>query len=426
MIAEKTDIKQAFLANLVPTATMPGALVKTALENLETLQFPANKDEYWKYTRPTKIVNSTFKTNEDVAAVDIEPFKIPGLDAWRVVLVNGVFRADLSELDNVQSGIEILDLAQAQENATVKQYLGSLLDTENHIFSAINTVYASGGVAIVANEKVTAEKPVHIIQVQAFEDSLAQPRILIVAKKNSNLKVISSFKSTVASRTFTNVVAEMVVEQNAHLEYNKIQFENEESLQLSTEQVYQERDSYFSINTITLNGSWVRNNLNIVVDGENCETRLYGIYPLTGHQHVDNHTLVDHRQPHCESHELYKGILDGSSNGVFNGKVFVRKDAQKTNAFQTNNNIILSENAQVNTKPELEIYADDVKCSHGCTTGQFDDEAVFYLRSRGIGEKNARNLLVYAFSQEVLENITIAPVKELVKNMMADRFDWEH
>jgi len=405
---------------------MPKALVAQAMENIEKLQFPVNKEEYWKYTRPTKILNSTFTKGEDGLAIDIDPFKVPGLDAWRVVLVNGVFRSDLSELEGLPTGLSILDIGQVEKHADALKALGQYADHKTQIFTAINTAYATGGVVIVADEKLAVEKPVHIIHIQASEDGLSQPRILVIAKKSSNLKVIASFKSTVTQRTFTNLVAEMVVEQNARLEYNKVQFENDESLQLSTEQVYQERDSYFSINTITLNGSWVRNNLNIIVDGENCESRLFGIYPLTGHQHVDNHTLVDHRKPHCESHELYKGILDGSSNGVFNGKVFVRLDAQKTNAFQQNNNIILSENAQVNTKPELEIYADDVKCSHGCTTGQFDDEAVFYLRSRGIGERNAKNLLVYAFSQEVLENITILPLKEQIKQLMADRFDWEH
>ena len=425
MIAEKTDIKQSFLAQLQPTANMPQALVKEAMESIDQLNFPVNKEEYWKYTRPTKILNSVFVAGEQHLSIDIEPLKIPGLDAWRVVMVNGVFRPDLSELQNLPAGINIIDLKEASNHPQVNQYLGKLADNQ-HIFTAVNTAYSTGGIAIIADEKIEVEKPIHIIHVQATEDALAQPRLLVIAGKSSSIKVIASFKSTVTTRTFTNVVTEMVVNQNARLEYNKIQFENEESLQLSTEQVYQERDSYFSINTITLNGSWVRNNLNIVVDGENCETRLFGIYPLTGHQHVDNHTLVDHRKPHCESHELYKGILDGSSNGVFNGKVFVRLDAQKTNAFQQNNNIILSETAQVNTKPELEIYADDVKCSHGCTTGQFDDEAVFYLRSRGIGEKNARNLLVYAFAQEVFENISIAPLKKQVKQLMADRFDWEH
>lgn len=425
MIAEQTDIKQKFLERLTPSSAMPASLVQKALESIEKLNFPI-KEEYWKYTRPTKILNSIFNDGDQGLFIDINPFKIPGLDAWRVVLVNGVFRPDLSELEGLSNGIEIIGLDLVETSEIAKAHLGKHADAENQIFTAINTAYANGGVAIIANEKAVASKPIHIIHLQASSDAIAQPRLLIVSKKSSDMKVIHSFKSTVTHRTFTNSVVEIAVEQNARLSYDKVQFENEESLQLSSEHVHQERDSYFAINTITLNGSWVRNNLNIIIDGENCETHLNGIYPLTAHQHVDNHTLVDHRMPHSVSYELYKGILADNSTGVFNGKVFVRKDAQKTNAFQQNANILLSENAQVNTKPELEIYADDVKCSHGCTTGQFDDEAVFYLRSRGISETNARNLLVYAFAGEVLEKIEILPLREQLTQLMAERFNWEH
>ncbi len=426
MIAEKTDIKQTFLEGMSPSVGFSAEVIADALAAIDTGHFPVSKEEYWKYTRPTKILNSTFVKGESGQALDITPYKVPGLDAWRVILVNGVFRADLSELVGLPEGLEIIDLAHANSSAVANQYLGKLALNEDRIFTAINTAYATGGVVIIANEKVVTPKPIHIIHLQATNDGISQPRVLLVAKKNSHLQVIQSYKSTVNTRTFTNSVVEIVVEQNAKLEYNKVQIENEESLQLATEQVYQERDSFFSINTITLNGSWVRNNLNIVIDGENCETHLNGIYPLSGHQHVDNHTLVDHRQPHCVSYELYKGILGDNSTGVFNGKVFVRRDAQKTNAFQQNANIVLSENAQVNTKPELEIYADDVKCSHGCTTGQFDDEAVFYLRSRGISEQSARNMLVYAFAGEVLDKINIEPLRQQVSDLMADRFNWEH
>lgn len=425
MIAEKTDTKHTFLDGLKPSSGFSPEVLADALAAIETLNFPA-KDEYWKYTRPTKVLNSTFVQPETGQFIDINPYKVPGLDAFRVVLVNGVFRPDLSELVGLPEGIEITGLTLAGTSSAAQQYLGKIAGNDKQIFTAINTAYATGGVVITAREKARCEKPIHIMHLQATDNGISQPRVLLVAKQNSELNIIQSYKSTVNTRTFTNSVVEVVVEQNARLSYNKIQIENEESLQLATEHVYQERDSYFAINTITLNGSWVRNNLNIVIDGENCETHLNGLYPLNAHQHVDNHTLVDHRKPHCVSYELYKGILSDNSTGVFNGKVFVRKDAQKTNAFQQNANILMSENAQVNTKPELEIYADDVKCSHGCTTGQFDDEAIFYLRARGIGEQSAKNMLVYAFAGEVLDKIEIEPLKDQVSQLMAARFNWEH
>ncbi len=426
MIAEKTDIKQSFLEGMKPSEGFATETIAAALHAIDSLNFPVSKEEYWKYTRPTKILNSTFVAGDTKQNIDITPYKVPGLDAWRVILVNGVFRKDLSELEGLPAGLEIVDLKDAQSSESARQHLGKQSEKDGQIFSAINAAYSTGGIIITANEKVSVKKPIHIMHLQATDDAISQPRILLVAKKSSTMQVIYSNKSTVSTRTFTNSVLEAVVEQNARLEVEHVQYESEESLLLSTSHVYQERDSFFGINTITLNGSWVRNNLNIVIDGENCESHLNGIYPLSGHQHVDNHTLVDHRKPHSVSHELYKGILGENSTGIFNGKVFVRRDAQKTNAFQQNANIVLSENAQVNTKPELEIYADDVKCSHGCTTGQFDDEAVFYLRSRGIGEQSARNMLVHAFADEVLDKISIEPLRAQLSELIADRFHWNH
>lgn len=217
----------------------------------------------------------------------------------------------------------------------------------------------------------------------------------------------------------------MVVEANAHLTINKIQYESEANYQIATEQVKQEKDSTFTINTITLNGELVRNNLNIDVLGQNCNTHLNGAYLTKGKQHVDNHTTVDHTVANCESNELYKGVMDDDSTAVFNGKVFVRKDAQKINAFQSNGNVLLSGNATVNSKPELEIYADDVKCSHGSTTGQLDEDAVFYLRARGLSEKNARKLLVSAFIADVLDTIESEEVRAHIDNMLLERFGWE-
>jgi len=225
-----------------------------------------------------------------------------------------------------------------------------------------------------------------------------------------------------AEGCFSNVVTELEVGDNAHLDIDKLQLENESALQIATEYVAQGRDSHFDINTITLDGLLVRNNLNIAVNGQNCNTHLNGMYLTLGRQHVDNHTIVDHRVPNCESFELYKGVMDENSTAVFNGKVFVRKDAQKINAFQSNGNVLLGENATINSKPELEIYADDVKCSHGSTTGQLDEEAVFYLRARGISEKAARHMMISAFVGDVLEKIKNEEVLNFVQGILENKF----
>jgi Fe-S cluster assembly protein SufD len=219
-------------------------------------------------------------------------------------------------------------------------------------------------------------------------------------------------------------VTEISIAQNAYLTIDKLQEENDSCFQIATEQVQQAKDSNFTINTITLNGGLVRNNLNIFVNGQNCETHLNGAYILKDNQHVDNHTVVDHKVAHCESNELYKGVIDGKATAVFNGKVYVRKDAQKINAFQSNGNVLLSDDASVNSKPELEIYADDVKCSHGSTTGQLDEDAVFYLRARGIGEKAARQLMVGAFVGEVFEKIGSEAVRRRIDTILTERFGW--
>ena len=221
---------------------------------------------------------------------------------------------------------------------------------------------------------------------------------------------------------FINSVSEIVVGENAQLEYNKFQDKEEENYSISTEYVYQKANSHFTINTATFHGALVRNNLTIEIDAENCETNLSGLYLGKNTDHIDNHTIVDHKKPHCNSNEVYRGVLDDNATGVFNGKVFVRQHAQKTNAFQKNNNILLSDNAVVNSKPELEIYADDVKCSHGSTTGQIDEEAVFYLQSRGVSRKSAINLMINAFAKDTLEKISIEALHDYINSKIEERF----
>ncbi|HMH34651.1 MAG TPA: Fe-S cluster assembly protein SufD, partial [Puia sp.] len=234
---------------------------------------------------------------------------------------------------------------------------------------------------------------------------------------------VETFATIGAQESFTNHVIEIIVEKDARLIYYKIQNDSNASSQVSTTHIRQTGSSFTHSVVISLNGSIVRNHLNVVFDAEHCESHLYGLYCLKGQTHADNHTVVDNAKPHCFSNELYKGVLDGEATGVFNGKIFVRKDAQKTNAYQSNKNILISETASVNAKPQLEIFADDVKCSHGCTVGSLDEEALFYLRSRGLSKESAQSLLLEAFAIDVLENITLMPIRHYVEKLISQRLE---
>ena len=391
-------------------------LKSEALTILETIQFPTTRSEAWKYTRLGKISNKKFNVQKgDIS--DISKFRV-SKEATTLVFVNGFLDASLSSYE-IPNGIEFKSIT----NSTIE--FGKNLKLENEIFHSLNTAYATDGVCIHINEKTILDKPLQVIYILTGEHTVANLRNVIICEKNAQAEVIQGFFTENAKESFTNVVSEIVVEENAHLTLNKIQYEDESCYQVATEQVDQHKNSTFTINTITLNGALVRNNLNIEVNGENCTTNLNGAYLLKGNQHVDNHTLVDHKVAHCESHELYKGVVNDKATAVFNGKVFVRKDAQKINAFQSNANVLLSDDSTVNSKPELEIYADDVKCSHGSTTGQLDEEAVFYLRARGLSEKSARKLMISAFINDVIEKIQNEEVKLFVIQLLQERFDWE-
>ena len=405
--------------------TFAQQLRNKAKEALNDLDFPTSKTEYWKYTRLGKIINKTyFVQNENaVPLIDVSNFVIPNLDTNTVVLINGYFSDELSSL-TPQSGVTIQSLKNAiqQSDKLVSNKLGKITKIENEIFIALNTASFTDGVTINIEKNTACEKPVHIINLVTENNLIANTRIIVQAQENTSVKMIESFVNLGGEESFTNSVAEFFLSTNAQIEYNKLQNKSGESYQIATEQVYQEANSNFTINTITLDGTLVRNNLNIEVDAEGCETNLNSIYLGKGSNHIDNHTIVDHLKPNCNSNEVYKGILDDNSVGVFNGKVFVRPDAQKTNAFQQNNNILLTDDAVINSKPELEIYADDVKCSHGSTTGQIDDEALFYLQARGISKKSAMNLMIAAFVKDALESISIESFKNYIDQKLDKHF----
>ncbi len=396
-----------------------------AQKALENLEFPTSKTEYWKYTRIGKIINKTYGIQHEVSDsnIDISSYLIPELDANIVVLVNGFFRADLSIIET-ENGLKISSLKEAinQSDAFINDHLGEIAKAEKELFIALNTLCFTDGVYVDLDKNAVVEKPIHIINITNSDNLISNTRTIVKAHDSSSVKIIESFVNTQGEESFTNNVSEFFLNPNSNVEYNKIQNKDGESYQISSEQVYQRKDSNFTINTMTLQGTLVRNNLNIEVQGEGCETNLNGIYLGAEKNHIDNHTMVDHLKPNCNSNEVYKGILDDKSVGVFNGKVFVRPDAQKTNAFQQNNNILLTDDAVINSKPELEIYADDVKCSHGCTIGQLDEEAVFYLRARGVGRRSAINMMITAFVKDALGRVSIPALKNYIDTKIDTRF----
>lgn len=412
--------------NIINSNGFEGVLNETlkskALTILDSIQFPTTRTEAWKYTRLGKISNKKF-TIQKGSISDISSFSIVK-DAYTVVFVNGFYNDHLSS-GNLPNGIICQSMNEASTPAKTLKYLGKNISLENEVFNSLNTTSATDGAFIQINEKTILEKPIQVLHILTGNQTISNVRNIIVCKKSSQAHIVQGFFSENANESFTNVITEVFVEENAHLTIDKIQFEDDTCYQVSTEQVEQEKNSTFTINTTTLNGGLVRNNLNIEVIGQNCMTNLNGTYLLKGNQHVDNHTTVDHKAPNCESHELYKGVVNDKSTAVFNGKVFVRKDAQKINAFQSNANVLLSDDSTINSKPELEIYADDVKCSHGSTTGQLDEEAVFYLRARGLSEKSARKLMISAFVNDVLKKIENEDVKTFIFDILNKQFDWE-
>ena len=397
---------------------------KKAIQSFENLGLPDRRTENYKYTPITRLLKKKFSFDDaspgnfSVPEETINEFIIKGLDAYKVVLINGRFSKALSDLNIASKGLEIGDFKSAYESQPdlIAPYFAKYADFGKDPFTALNTAFSLDGTFIKVADNLVVDKP---IVIYAIADSSAanwavQPRNLILVGKNSQVSVIENYIHHGSESVFTNTVSEIVLEENAYVDYYKLQVKGENAYHVGNTQVYQEGKSTFNTTTISLAGSLIRNNLNVVLDDEHCEANMHGLYMLNEQQHIDNQTMVDHKKPNSYSNELYKGILGGNSTGVFNGKIYVRPDAQKTNAFQSNKNILLSDEASINTKPQLEIWADDVKCSHGATTGQLDEEQLFYLRSRGLGQQEARSLLLYAFAIDALENVKIEVLKEYI------------
>ncbi len=390
---------------------MPDAAILDAVRYLETKGIPGQKHEDYKYCNLEAVFRRDFKTVSRAAEVNVDHVPYLLEDCINIVVVNGRYRADLSDQ---AAGCTISTLGEA-DKAIVSKHITHYADVSSDAFIALNTAFSEKGLFIQIRSVLS--KPLHILNISsAGETALLNARQLVVADANTEATVIESFVSDAgqAANLFHNHLTEVLVGENAKLQSYRLQVEGLRTFQVNTTQAEVKRYGNYTTHTFTFGGALVRNNLNVVLADDLCEAHLNGLFITNGSQLTDNHTLVDHRKPNCQSNELYKGIAKDKSTGVFNGKIFVRKDAQKTNAYQSSKNILLSDEASINTKPQLEIYADDVKCSHGTSTGKVDENALFYLKARGIGEESARRLLLQAFAQELIDNITVESLQKKV------------
>ena len=407
-------------------------LREQAFQAFSNMGIPGSKHEEWKYTRVAGLFNKEFQLPADpltgsISTEDLNKLRLPGHElASEIVFVNGFYSFSLSRIRS--TGIQVLALEEAANNGYrefVTQWLGDSSQYQKDGINALNTAFVHGAVFIHVDKGARIEHPLYIYHITDARsvNILSQPRSLMSVNEGAQLQVVENYATLGSNESFTNQVMEIIVENEARLEYYKIQNDGTNTNQVSTTHIRQIGKSFTHTVTISLNGGLVRNNLNVVLDAKYCEAHLYGLYFQTGQSHLDNHTIVDNIKPNCLSNELYKGILNGHSTGVFNGKIFVRQPAQKTNAYQSNKNILLSDSCSVNTKPQLEIFADDVKCTHGCTVGRLNEEGLFYLQSRGISEKTARNLLLSAYSSDILEQVKPFALRGYIEKLISQRLE---
>jgi len=434
----KTDIKQYFINQFDAFEKLLNGerfsdfhkTRKKAISKFAELAFPTQKDEEWKYTNISSLLKHNFSpaaVKVNVSSDTINKFLFDKMEHSLLVFVNGNFSSELSKLIDIPKGVVIGSLAEAlkNNNPIVKKHLGKYAENENYFFTTLSSAFTKDGVFIYVPDGKVVEDPIHIIFItkNGSEKILTQPRNLFVAGKNSQVTIIEHYVSDEDSTYFTNSVTEIVADENAIVDHIKLQEESTKAFHIARMEVDQERSSNFSSHLISHGAEISRNDFNARFNDEGSECMLNGLFMIGDEQLFDAHTMIDHAKPHCNSHEHYKGILQDKSRGVFNGKVMVRRDAQKTNAFQENNTILLSDDAVMNTKPQLEIFADDVKCSHGATIGKLNDEAKFYLKSRGIGEDAATAILIHAFASDVITSIKIPALRDYLEEIITKRFN---
>ena len=398
-----------------------------ALENFEKLGFPTKKLEAWKYTSLNSVLKNDFSIfpnkETSVELADVKKYFIHDIDTYKIVFIDGKYSSFLSETthDTIDVCLMSSALSKPKYKAVIENYFNKIAKQDN--LTSLNTAFASEGAYIHIPRNVEVEKPIQIINFTTGSEAatMLQPRNLIVVDENAHVQIIERHQSLTSNAVLSNVVTEIYADKNATVDVYKIQNDEINASLVDNSYINQKTNSVVSVHTFSFGGNITRNNLNFYQNGEHIDSILKGITIIEGKQHVDHHTLVHHIEPNCESHQDYKGIFDERSTGVFNGKVIVNKEAQKTNAYQQNNNVLISDKATINAKPQLEIFADDVKCSHGCTIGQLDDDALFYMQQRGIPKKEGKALLMFAFANTVLESVKIPEVKQRITKLIANK-----
>jgi Fe-S cluster assembly protein SufD len=395
-------------------------LREQAMVSFQELGFPSTKNEEWKYTNVAAIAKGRFVPGAesvagDLNAQDVANCSVVEAAASQLVFVDGVLRQDLSSLTALPEAVVAMDLTQAiaddRYGEIVRAHLAREADYVAQSFVALNTAFIAGGAFLFIPKCVAVPAPIHLLFLASGQQTANFPRVLVVAETNSSATLIENYAAAGSGAYFTNAVVELVLAEGARLEHYKVQRESGAGFHVATTVADLGANSSYDSTAITFGAQLSRNDIQVTMDHEGAECWVDGLYLVTDNQHTDTHSVIDHRKPHCTSHQLYKGILDGKSRAVFNGKVFVRHDAQKTDALQTNKNLLLSNEARVDTKPQLEILADDVKCAHGAAVGQIDPDELFYLETRGIHPDLARNLLTYGFAEEVIGKIKLDSIR---------------
>lgn len=405
---------------------------KDAIRSFSNLGFPTTREENWRYTNIDPLAKTQFGFNlghavQDVTQETIETFNF-GQKNWReLVFINGVYSNKLSTAQASSNGVKLGNFAPllTSDPTILEPHLARIAPCDRDSFTALNTAFIQDGALVYLPEGKSLAEPIHLIFISSSQGgtTISQPRILIIADKGSRATVIETYVALGDNSYFTNAVTEITVGEGASVDHYKLQMEGVKAFHIGTTQVRQGESSQFSSSSIAFGAKLARNNLSVILEAENAQCFLNGLYVITGEQHVDNHTLMDHPKPRGTSRQLYKGIVAGKGTAVFSGRIFVRPGAQKTNAEQTNKNLLLSEEATVDTKPQLEILADDVQCTHGAAVGQLDEDAIFYLKTRGIGRERAARLLSYGFANEVLDTIKVEPVQRKLSQLLLERLE---
>jgi len=425
----KEKLISSFMAfeNLVDVDLPVHDVRSEAIKRFESQGFPSKKEENWKYTSLNSVLKHNYsvfpKHDNAIEYNDVKKYFIHDIDTYKVVFIDGKYSSHLSQ--TTHDGIDVCLMSSALSKPKYQPIIENYFDkvaTKDGLTS-LNTAFSCEGAYIHIGKNISVAKPIQIVHFSTGSEAalMLQPRNLIVVDENSHVQIIERHQSLTDNPVLTNSVTEIYADKRAIVDYYKIQNDNENASLIDNTFIHQKRESATSVHTFSFGGKLTRNNLNFYQNGERIDSTLKGVTIIGNKQHVDHNTLVHHIEPNCESHQDYKGIFGDSATGVFNGKVIVNKEAQKTNAFQANNNILVSDKATINTKPQLEIFADDVKCSHGCTIGQLDESAMFYLRSRGIPEKEAKALLMYAFSNNVLSSVKIPEIKQRITKIIATK-----